>query len=403
MLYLTKKLAASAIIAVFDGKSCYIQKERFQKRGGRSLDFAKLRVCLVHDWLVTYRGGEKVLETLCELFPQAPIFTLFYDPRKMPPGITGHQIYTPKFSRLLAPTRKILLPLLPKMIESFNLDSYDLIVSSSSCVAKGAIKRPGAKHICYIHSPMRYVWDQMEEYIQGVKSLPGAEKMIRAYAPKMRSWDVGSAQGVDQFVANSSFVQDRVQRYYNRRASVIHPPVNIDWYQKASLETPKGGYLLAAGAMVSYKRFDLAIDACERLGKRLILAGSGPMLPQLKKMAGNHCQFIIQPDDLTFAKLLAGAEALIFPGVEDFGMIAIEAMAAGTPVIALKKGGALDFIKVHETGLFFPEPTVQDLVHCIDRFKAQDFKREILWNWVLGFGKSSFLLKMKSEIDSLFV
>jgi glycosyltransferase involved in cell wall biosynthesis len=242
----------------------------------------------------------------------------------------------------------------------------------------------------------------MEEYIQGVASIPGAEKMIRYYAPKMRSWDVASAQGVDQFVANSSFVKDRVQRFYNRNASVIHPPVHIAWYQKASHETQKGGYLLAAGAMVSYKRFDLAIHACERLGKRLILAGSGPMLPQLKKIAGSHCQFVIQPDDLTFAKLLAGADALIFPGVEDFGMIAIEAMAAGTPVIALKKGGALDFINDHETGLFFPEPTVESLTTCIKSFKANAFSRETLWNWALGFGKSSFLRKMKNEIDSLF-
>lgn len=365
------------------------------------MDRDKIRVCLVHDWLVTYRGGEKVLAVLAELFPKAPIYTLFYDPTQIPPAMKDRQIIRPLFSRVMAPVRKVLLPLLPRMVEGFNLNSYDLVISSSSCVAKGAIKRHDAKHLCYIHSPMRYVWDQMEEYIQGVKSMPGAEYLIRNYAPKMRAWDVASAAGVDQFVANSTFVQQRVQQYYNRFSTVVYPPVDVEWYQKASLKTTKEGYLLVAGAMVSYKRFDLAIEACEKLGRKLILAGSGPMLSQLKKRAGRHCHFVIQPDDETFAKLLAGADALIFPGVEDFGMVAIEAMAAGTPVLALNKGGALDFIKEHETGLFFKESSVESLVEGIEAINNEKFSREILWEWASEFGKSAFQKKMTLEINKL--
>lgn len=366
------------------------------------MKFNNLNVCLVHDWLVTYRGGEKVLMQLAELFPSAPIYTLFHDKDKMPPLVNDRKILAPTMSKGLRPFRKMILPLLPHLIESFDLSSFDLIISSSSCVAKGIIKPPKAKHLCYIHSPMRYVWDQMEEYIQGVKNIPGAEILIRHWAPKMRSWDVASADRVDHFVANSEFVKARVLNYYSRTASVIHPPIDINKYYQSSQTIQKGGYFLAAGALVSYKRFDLAIEACKRLKKKLIVAGSGPMLSHLQKSAGPTVQFVIQPHDDDFRRLLAGADALLFPGVEDFGMVAIEAMASGTPVIAYKGGGALDFIEEGTSGVFFDHQTPESLARCIERFSSKDFSPKKLFQFSKKFDSDSFKTKICLEIESLF-
>jgi glycosyltransferase involved in cell wall biosynthesis len=365
------------------------------------LELRSLKICLVHDWLVTYRGGEKVLAALSEMFPQAPIFTLFYDKKMMPPILSSKRIIVPPMSYPIRPFRKLLLPLLPRMVESIDLADFDLIISSSSCVAKGVLKPKTAKHLCYIHSPMRYVWDQMEEYIQGVKHIPGAEVLIRSWAPKLRRWDVDSSDRVDHYVANSHFVKKRVQDYYNKSASVIPPPIAVEEFYENGKNIEKKGYFLAAGALVSYKRFDLALEACKRLKKRLIIAGSGPMLEHLRKNADDSIEFVVQPDDAMFKNLLAGADALIFPGIEDFGMVAIEAMASGTPVIAFKGGGALDFIEEGLTGVFFGDPTPESLISCLEKFSRQQFSREKLYKYSEKYNYTHFVENMQREIDSL--
>lgn len=360
-----------------------------------------MRVAFVHDWLVTYRGGEKVLEALVDLYPDAPIFTLFYDSASMPASIKARDVRVPRLSNAVRKFRKALLPALPRLVESIDLGAYDLIVSTSSCVAKGARKRPGAKHLCYIHSPMRYIWDQQEEYIAGVSHIPGAAWGIRRLTPGLRRWDVESAGRVDRFVANSTFVAERVRSLYGREASVVHPPVEFERFQPRPLAAKRDAYLLAVGAFVSYKRFDLAIGAAERLGRKLIIAGSGPMEAQLRALAGPQTSFEIAPDDRRFAELLEGAEALLFPGVEDFGITAIEALASGTPVIAQAAGGAKDFVIPGETGVFFADPTVGSLAAAITAFQPSRFDGHALNRYAARYGRSSFLEKMRVEIAQL--
>ena len=245
---------------------------------------------------------------------------------------------------------------------------------------------------------MRYLWDQKDEYIAGVSHIPGAKLAIELASPRLRRWDVSSASRVDRFVCNSTFVAERVKRHYGRESVVIHPPIEGDSAQRP-IDKP-GGYLLAAGALVSYKRFDLAIQACEAIGKRLIVAGSGPAEAKLRAMAV-HTEFVIAPDDKTFRDLLAGAEALLFPGVEDFGMIAVESMACGTPVIAYAMGGAMDFIREGETGEFFREPTVKSLTDCIAKFRFEDYEVDKLRTFANGFRREVFLEKIRVEIAVL--
>jgi glycosyltransferase involved in cell wall biosynthesis len=359
-----------------------------------------LKVAYVHDWLVTWRGGEKVLEALASLYPEAPIYTLFHTPGEMPPSLRSRDIRTPKGLAGLTKVRKLLLPFLPAAIESLPLFEYDLIISTSSCVAKGVLPGPQGRHFCYIHSPMRYIWDQRGEYLESLKWVPGARSLISMISANLRLWDIVSSSRVDRFVANSQFVGQRVKRYYNRESTVIPPPIELErfsWDPNAK----SSEYFLAAGAMVAYKRFDLAIRACEALGKRLIIAGSGPMEKQLRAMAGRHTEFVISPDNATMVKLLQGASALLFPGIEDFGMIAVEAMACGTPVISLRGGGALDYVTEGRTGLYFDEPREESLIPVLERFQAKNFSPANLTEMAAGFSREAFLRKIKREISTM--
>ncbi|MGE0173823.1 MAG: glycosyltransferase [Oligoflexales bacterium] len=359
-----------------------------------------MRVAYVHDWLVTYRGGEKVLEALLGLFPDAPVYTLFYQPKEFPPTITKRRIITSRIPARLWPARMALLPLLPTIMESFPLEEYDLVISSSSCVAKGVMTAPDAKHISYVHSPMRYVWDQREMYMDALPKIPFARPAIQYLSAKLRVWDHASASRVDSFVANSNFVRQRIKKFYGRDASVIHPPCDVQRFAPTSDPADKS-YYLALGAFVPYKRFDLAIDACERLGEKLIVAGGGPDQERLQKKAGKNTTFEIKPSGERLCELLRNAKALIFPGVEDFGMVAIESMAAGTPVIALKKGGALDFIRPGVTGEFFEHPTPESLGAALKNFDHRRYSSAALIAFAQGFSTESFLAKFRDAIETM--
>jgi glycosyltransferase involved in cell wall biosynthesis len=360
-----------------------------------------LQVALVHDWLVSYRGGEKVLECIAKMYPDAPIYTLFYKPEAMPDFFKQRTVKVNKAINLLSPIRKLLLPWMPSMIEALPLESYDLIISTSSCVAKGAIPGPQGKHLCYIHSPMRYVWDQRAEYFHGLKILPGAALAIHLASKALRQWDVVSSQRVDRFVANSTFVAQRVRRYYGHTASVIHPPIDLERFCPLEPGQEKQDYFLAAGAFVSYKRFDLAIEACEALGKKLIVAGSGPMEKSLRRLNGRYTKFEIAPSSSRWVELLQNAQALIFPGVEDFGMVPVEALACGTPIIAFEKGGALDYVVPKRTGLFFGEQHVDSLVKVLSTFDPLQFSAEDLSVFAQTFSADRFVKAMKDEINLL--
>lgn len=361
-----------------------------------------LRVAFIHDWLVTYRGGEKVLESIGKLFPTAPIYTLFYDPSQIPPSLRQRDIRYPKTLNYLKKFRKPLLPFLPSLIESIDLRGYDLIISTSSCVAKGVIPSVEAKHLCYIHSPMRYIWDQRGEYFQNIENIPVISNLLALMLSRLRVWDVVSSHRVDSFVANSHFIKKRVEKFYRREANVVHPPVSLDsFYPKNKEFSKKDNFFLAAGALVPYKRFDLAIQACKELGVKLVVAGAGPSEGYLRSLGDENIEFIRSPDQNLWVNLMQKAKALLFPGVEDFGIIPIEAMASGTPVIAYKSGGVLDYLEEGKNAKFFEEQSKDSLIQALSHFSLKDFDAETIIKSTERFSEERFLREFSQEINRL--
>ncbi|MCL2380177.1 MAG: glycosyltransferase [Treponema sp.] len=328
-----------------------------------------MKVAIVHYWLVNMRGGEKVLQALLELFPEADIYTHVYDPKVMPESINARKVYTSYIQKL--PLAKKLyqkyMPLMPNALCGFNLQDYDLVISSESGPAKGVIPNPTAYHICYCHSPMRYLWDMYHEYFQ--KTNPLVRFFMKRLVPGLRLWDVCSANLVDLFIANSSYVAKRIKRYYNREAEIVYPPVDLCKFFSVQ-RNPKDFYLFF-GQLTGYKRADIAIEACIASGRKLVVAGSGGKAAEKRRYEKSGLvRFAGRPSDEEARELYSSARALLFPGIEDFGIIPVEANAAGCPVIALRKGGALDTVKEGITGLFFDEQTPASLVQAMDRFES---------------------------------
>ncbi|MCO5734689.1 glycosyltransferase [Rhizobium sp. SSA_523] len=324
-----------------------------------------MKVALVHYWLVGMRGGEKVLETFCDIFPDADIFTLVADPDTLSPKLKKHKITT-SFLQKIGGARHYqkMLPLMPFALESFDLTAYDLVISSEAGPAKAVITRPDAVHVCYCHSPMRYIWDLYPQYRQGAGRL--ARWMLALTAPALRQWDVTTAHRVDHFIANSGYVAKRVMKFYRRSSTVIHPPVNVDRFKP--VEGPKDFYL-CAGQITPYKKIELAVEACTRLNLPLVVLGDGASA-KLKRMAGPTVRFLNGVSDAEMERYLAGCRALLYPGVEDFGIVPLEAMASGRPVIAFARGGALETVVDGVTGLFFHEQTTEALMESLKAFEA---------------------------------
>jgi glycosyltransferase involved in cell wall biosynthesis len=360
-----------------------------------------MKVALVHDWLGTYRGGEKVLEQMSSLYPDAPIFTLFYSPEALSPSLREREIITPPWFGGCFKSRKLLLPILPALIEAFDLDKYDLILSSSSCVAKGVIPHPSAKHVSYVHSPMRYLWDQRFEYLTGMRKLPLGNLIVESIFSRLRVWDAVSAHRVDQFIANSSFVADRIQTYYGRSSKVLNPSID-DRFFDADLRSlnKRNEHFLVAGAFVSYKRFDLAIEWANKFNQPLVVMGNGPDLARLQSLAKSSIRFVIQPSDEEWLEHLSGARALLFPGVEDFGMVPIEAMALGTPVIGLDVGGAVDYLRNSINAQVFKTQQVDDMQQAVLKFQDLEFTAENIRESVAEFRNSRFRDSLKAIIQS---
>lgn len=326
-----------------------------------------MKVAIVHYWLVSHRGGEKVLDALCELWPQADIFTHVYDPDAVSATIRSKTVKTSFIQKLPFSKRlyKKYLPLMPFALETLDLSQYDLVISSESGPAKGVLVNPLALHICYCHSPMRYIWDQYHLY--SANSGWATRLAMAICLPALRAWDFLSAARVDRFAANSAFVAARIAKYYRREATVIHPPVDVDNFAIAS---EIGDYYLAFGQLVRYKRFDLAVQAFTRMGKRLLVVGIGEEEKRLRALAGPNVEFLGWRSDVQIRDLLSGCRALIFPGEEDFGIVPVEAMASGRPVLAYGRGGALETVVDRKTGLLFPEQTVDSLCDAVATFEA---------------------------------
>mgnify|MGYP001799416074 CR=1 FL=1 len=348
-----------------------------------------MRVALVHYWLTNMRGGERVLETLCEMFPQADIYTHVVDRSKLSDTLNRHEIKTTFISKLPFATSQYqkYLPFMPRALEELDLTDYDLVISSESGPAKGVITSPDAFHLCYCHSPMRYIWDLYPHYYGTAGLL--ARQVFPGIAHRLRTWDVTSAARVDQFVANSNFVSRRIQKFYRRDSEVVFPPVAVSEFAKAQTDGP-GEYYLAAGEMVGYKRFDLVVDAFTRLNKPLVVVGDGEQKKALEQAAGPNVQFLGRVDFSELKARFGACKALVFPGEEDFGMVPVEVMAAGRPVIAYGKGGALDTVIDKTSGILFHEQTVESLIAAVETFEATTFDAKVLQAHADQFGPDRF-------------
>ncbi len=337
---------------------------------GRRRRRRRMKVAIIHYWLVKMRGGEKVLEHLCRLFPDADIFTHVHDPAAISPTIARHRITTTFIDRLPLARRlyQKYLPLMPRALEALDLSGYDLVISSESGPAKGVIPPPEAPHLCYCHSPMRYLWDQYPIYHRNAGRLTRAA--MPGLAHRLRQWDAVSALRVDDFIANSTHVADRIRKYYRREATVVFPPVAVEDFSPAPRDEI-GDFYLWAGELAPYKRPDIAVDAFARLGRRLVVIGDGQGLEPLRRRAPAHVTFLGPVPFDTLRWHLARCQALIYPGEEDFGIVPVEAMASGRPVIAYGRGGALDTVKDGETGLLFETQGADGLAEAVQRFEAE--------------------------------
>ncbi len=359
-----------------------------------------MKVAIVHYWLVNMRGGEKVLEALCELYPQADIYTHVYDPKNISSTIKQHQIKTTFIQRLPRAIQwyQNYLPLMPIALRFLNLKKYDLVISSESGPAKGVRLNEDAMYVCYCHSPMRYVWDLFDEYYRSV-GLFKKLMMLLCMKP-LRIWDRWTSKRVNQFVANSTTVQKRIFDCYQRDSVVIHPPVDIDHFQ---IQQSMGDYYLLFGQLIQYKRPDLAIEAFNQSGRKLVVIGQGGMLEALKKKAKPNIQFLGRLDDDQIRGYLASCKALIFPGLEDFGIVPVEVMACGRPVIAYGKGGVLDTVVNGKTGIYFETQTAQALNDAIEHFEKSpnQFNPQAIREWTYKFSKEQFQSQFKELIGTL--
>ena len=335
-----------------------------------------MRVAIIHDWLITTRGGEKCLESFCELFPNADVYTLVYAPDRVSSLIKSMSIHASCLNGVPGIERnyRYWLPLLPRIIESFDLRNYDLILSSSHCVAKGVFPHR-ALHISYVHAPMRYVWDMHDAYFGHAGSVLTRVGMSfwRRYLQK---WDVRASKRVDYFLANSQNVAAKIQRLYGRQSTVIHPPVDLTKFRLGGRREP---YYLVVSALVPYKRIDIAIRAFNETRLPLKVVGEGPLRSRLERGAGSNIEFLGWVDESVLAALYGSCQALIFPGEEDFGIVPLEAQACGRPVIAYAKGGVLETVIPVQAdtegvdsagGIFFSEQTSAHLIRAVERYQS---------------------------------
>lgn len=361
----------------------------------KSLKEAK--IAIVCDWLTNQGGAEKVILGLHELFPNAPIYTSLFNPAKLS-AFSNADVRTsflqkiPYFNR----RHQYLLSFMPRAFESFDLSAYDIVISSSHSCAKGVILKPGTIHISYCHSPMRYAWDNYQKYIQEYAVAGMIKRMASMFIHQIRLWDRISADRVDFFVANSEYIARRIQKFYRRRSQVIYPFIEPGQFYSGK----KGPYFLAVGRLTSYKKFDLLVEAFNKNGLPLKIAGTGSMEKKLRKIAKSNIEFLGFTPQVELLKLYSEAKALLFPQCEDFGIIPLEAMASGCPVIAYGRGGALETVVDRQTGLLFPEQTADSLNQAVREFENIKFDTDKIIAHSRLFSKTHFFEKFIKTLEN---
>jgi len=356
-----------------------------------------MRVAIVHYWLLNQRGGEAVLEALCRMLPEADLFTLFYDPARVSETIRARRIQA-SFLNPLRRWYRSLLPFMPLALEQFDLSGYDLVISSESGPAKGVLAPSSARHICYCHTPMRYLWDQYPAYLR--EWTPAWKRPLMApVANYLRLWDFASAQRVDDFCANSANVARRIWRCYRREARVIHPPVAV----KSFYWKPAENYFLIVSELVPYKRIDVAVRLFARTGRRVRIVGSGPEYRNLRRMARPNVEFCGRVGDAELRELYARSRAFLMPGEEDFGITAVEALASGKPVIALGRGGVLESVPRRDPvgGVFYDAAGEEELAEAIARFEQMEpvIDAEALRQYAARFSEAEFRARMEEVLQ----
>ena len=360
-----------------------------------------MKIAIIHDWLVTNAGAEKVLKEILEIFPDADIFSLvdFLNDIDKKQILNNKKVHT-SFIQKLPFAKKYFrnyLPLFPKAIESFNLKKYDLIISSSWAFAKGIKKNNNQLHICYCHTPIRYAWDLYEEYTSNIKQ--PKKFLVQKTLQYIRKWDIKTINRVDYFIANSKFVQKRIQNTYKKTSKVIYPPVDIE---KFILEDKKEDFYLTASRLVPYKKTKLIIEAFNKMpNKKLIVIGKGEELNNIKKIAKSNVKIIGYQPEETLIYYMQKAKAFVYAAIEDFGIIPIEAMACGTPVIALNKGGTAETVKNGVNGILFENQNTKDIIKAINKFENQKFNSHTIRNSVLNFSKENFKHQFKKFINEI--
>jgi glycosyltransferase involved in cell wall biosynthesis len=369
-----------------------------------------IKVALVHDWLTGMRGGEKVLEVLCELFPDAKLFTLLHKKGSISEAISRMEINTSFVQNLPFSGNhyKKYLPLFPTAIEQFDLTGFDLVISSSHCVAKGVITRPETCHICFCHTPMRYAWEMYYTYLSGNSFNPVIRWSIPFFMNYLRTWDERSSDRVDYFIANSQNVRRRIRKHYRRDAVVIYPPVDTDYF---ALSKERGKYYLVVSALVPYKRIDLAVLAFNELDLPLVIIGEGSEKKKLMRTAKENITFIEWQNRSELRRFYSECKALIFPGEEDFGIVPVEAQACGRPVIAFAKGGATESVKgaypdrkitSSPTGIFFTSQNKEALVEAVKRLDSIEFDPQKIRENALRFDRKLFKERIGQFIQKAY-
>jgi glycosyltransferase involved in cell wall biosynthesis len=357
-----------------------------------------VRAALVHDWLTGMRGGEKVLESMARIFPDAPIYTLVHHRGEVSAELERHEIRTSFIQRLPARSAyRWYLPLFPRAIESFDFTGYDLVFSSSHCAAKAVITPAETVHLCYCHTPMRYAWDQFDAYFSPQRNGRLKFALIRRIIGRLREWDRRTADRVHAFAANSDYVADRIRRYYGRDAEVIPPPVDTDRFSPSG--EPPGDYYLMVTALSPYKRIDMAIDAFNRMRRPLVVVGWGPERARLDGLAGPTVRLAGKVSDAELTELYRGCRGLILPGIEDAGIAPLEAMACGRPALVLAQGGAPEAVIDGETGVHIPEPTVDALIAAVDTAEGLSFNTGDIRAHAERYSTRRFEQRLREFID----